>query len=167
MLVDHLVELGHDQIAHATGGAGPNADARRDQYLVAIKQHGLQPDVIESAYTEEAGFRTAETLLARPQLPTALIAANDRCAVGVLMTLARRGVEVPRDMSIVGFDDSSVARLPFVQLTTVRHDPASLAAEALTALIRRIEDPDAPVVTYQDAPELIVRQSSGPRRPTL
>lgn len=162
LLVDHLVDLGHSAIAHATGGDGPNAASRRSEYEAAMRRHGLEPDVIESAYTEEAGSRAAEILLARSELPTALLAANDRCASGVLATLARRGVAVPGDISVVGFDDSSVARLPFIQLTTVRHDPTRLASQALDAITARIEDPSLPVVAHRDAPSLVVRHSSGP-----
>ncbi|MCJ1715843.1 LacI family DNA-binding transcriptional regulator [Curtobacterium sp. VKM Ac-2922] len=164
LLVDHLVSLGHRQIVHATGGSGPNASSRRDEYVGAMRRHGLEPDVVESAYTEQAGSAAAVALLERPTLPTALMAANDRCAVGALATLARRNVAVPETISVVGFDDSSVARLPFIQLTTVRHEPARLAAQALEAIIARIDDPDRPTVVHRDAPELVVRQSTGPAR---
>lgn len=164
LLVDHLVSLGHTAIAHATGGSGPNARARVEAYEAAMRRSGLLPDVVESAYTEEAGSHAAEVLLTRSELPTAVLAANDRCASGVLLTLVSRGVAVPADISVVGFDDSSVARLPFVQLTTVRHDPVRLASEALDAITARIEDPTRPTVAHRDAPSLVVRRSSGPAR---
>lgn len=164
LLVDHLRSLGHQRITHVTGGTGPNAASRLDEYRKAMSSHGLTADVIDAAYTEEAGARAAEVLLERDTLPTAVLAANDRCATGVLATLVRRGVSVPGDVSVVGFDDSSVARLPFTQLTTVRHDPARLAAQALEAVTTRIDSPDAPIVTHRDTPELVVRRSSGPVR---
>lgn len=165
LLLEHLVGLGHRAITHVTGGEGPNAAERRNEYRAAMTSRGLTPDVVEAEYTEEAGARAAETLLARPSLPTAILAANDRCATGVLATLVRRGVAVPDDVSVVGFDDSSVARLPFIELTTVRHDPRRLAAQALDAISSRIDSPDAERVTQRDVPELIVRRSSGPARP--
>lgn len=164
LLIDHLVGLGHEHITHVTGGSGPNAASRLDEYRAAMITRGLSPDVLEAAYTEEAGARAAEALLDRPALPTAILAANDRCASGVLATLVRRGVAVPDDVSVVGFDDSSVARLPFVQLTTVRHDPSRLAAQALEAVSTRIDHPEAPIVTHRDIPELVVRRSTGPAR---
>lgn len=164
LLVDHLVHLGHRSITHVTGGAGPNAASRLDAYRSAMSAHGLAPDVIDAAYTEEAGAHAAAELLERDHLPTAILAANDRCASGVLATLVRRGIAVPEDVSVVGFDDSSVARLPFTQLTTVRHDPSRLAAQALEAVSARIDDPGVPIVTHRDAPELVVRQTSGPAR---
>lgn len=164
LLLEHLTGLGHSRITHVTGGTGPNAAERCEQYRGAMLAHGFEPDVVEAAYTEEAGSRAAVALLERDRLPTAIIAANDRCATGVLMTLVRRGVSVPRDVSVVGFDDSSVARLPFIQLTTVRHDPRRLAAQALDAISGRIESPAAERVTHRDAPELVVRHSTGPAR---
>ncbi|MDN3311187.1 LacI family DNA-binding transcriptional regulator [Microbacterium oryzae] len=162
LLVDHLVHLGHRRIAHVTGGSGPNAESRRRQYQRAMRCHALEADVVEAAYTETAGARAAEALLARESRPTAIIGANDRCASGVLATLVAAGVTVPEEVSVVGFDDSSVARLPYTQLTTVRHDPVRLACAALDALIGRIDEPDAPVVEHRETPELIVRRTSGP-----
>lgn len=164
LLLDHLVGLGHRAITHVTGGAGPNAAERRSEYCAAMTERGLAPDVVEAEYTEEAGAHAAEVLLARPDLPTAILAANDRCATGVLGTLVRRGIAVPNDVSIVGFDDSSVARLPYVELTTVRHDPRRLAAQALDAVTARIDSPGAERVVRRDAPELVVRRSTGPAR---
>jgi DNA-binding LacI/PurR family transcriptional regulator len=165
LLVDHLAGLGHERIAYVTGGSGPNAADRRAAYLAALEDRALPPDIIEGAFTEQGGAAAAEALLARGVLPTAIMAANDRTAVGVLSTLVRHGVRVPEDVSVAGFDDSSVAALPYVQLTTVRHDPGALAAQALDAVIRRIEDPDAPVVSHRDAPELVIRRSTS--RPSM
>lgn len=162
LLLEHLTSLGHSRIAHVTGGEGPNAAERREEYRKAMLGRGFEPDIIEAAYTEEAGAWAAADLLERDQLPTAIIAANDRCATGVLATLVRQGVSVPQDVSVVGFDDSSVARLPFIQLTTVRHDPRRLAWQALEAVSRRIESPDTQRVAHRDAPELVVRNSTGP-----
>jgi DNA-binding LacI/PurR family transcriptional regulator len=164
LLLDHLVGLGHREITHVTGGEGPNAAERRSEYCAAMISRGLTPDVVEAEYTEEAGARAAGALLSRPALPTAILAANDRCATGVLATLVRRGVAVPEDVSVVGFDDSSVARLPFIELTTVRHDPRRLAAQALDAISSRIDSLGADRVTQRDVPELVVRRSSGPAR---
>lgn len=164
LLMEHLSALGHRDLVYVTGGDGPNAASRRDACLRQARRLGLSVDVLEAAFTETAGAEAADVLLARPSLPTAILGANDRCAAGLLATLVRAGVRVPEDVSVVGFDDSSVARLPFTQLTTVRHDPARLAAQALDALIARIEDPERPVVEHRDAPDLVVRHSSGRAR---
>jgi LacI family transcriptional regulator len=164
LLIDHLVELGHRAITHVTGGTGPNAESRRVEYLRAIGRHGLEADVVEAAYTEAAGAAAAGLLLDRALLPTAVLCANDRCAAGLLATLVERGVTVPDDVSVVGFDDSSIARLPYTQLTTVRHDPARLASQALDAVVQRIEAPEAPIVEHRDVPEIVIRRTSGPAR---
>ena len=165
LLVEHLVELGHKRIAYVTGGDGPNAAERRDAYAAEMRGRGLVPDVVDGSFTEQGGADAAGILLARGKLPTAVMAANDRAASGMLSTLVRRGVRVPEDISVAGFDDSSVAALPYIDLTTVRHEPRALAAQALDAVLRRIDEPDAPVVAHRDVPELIVRSSSGLRRP--
>jgi DNA-binding LacI/PurR family transcriptional regulator len=164
LLMEHLAAFGHRDFVYVTGGDGPNAASRRDSCLQQAERLGVAVEVLEAAFTETAGARAADEILARPALPTAILGANDRCAAGLLATLVRAGVRVPEDVSVVGFDDSSVARLPFTRLTTVRHDPARLAAQALDALLARIEDPDRPIVAHRDAPELVVRRSSGPAR---
>lgn len=162
LLVEHLAGLGHRAIAHVSGGDGPNARERRLAYEAAMERRGLAPDVVPAAFTEDAGARAAQDLLARKRLPSAILAANDRCAAGVLATLVRAGVRVPADVSVAGFDDSSIARLPYTQMTTVRHDPARLAGAALDAIVRRIDDPDATTVRHLEPPLLIVRASTGP-----
>lgn len=162
LLVDHLTGLGHTRIVHVTGGEGPNADERRDAYLAAMASRDLVPVVIDGSFTEAGGASAAERMLALDDLPTAIMAANDRAAVGVLMALARRGVAVPGDVSVAGFDDSSVAALPHIGLTTVRNDPRVLAERALDAVLARIEEPDAPVLAYRSAPKLVVRSSTAP-----
>lgn len=164
LLVDHLVGLGHRAIAHVTGGGGPNAEPRRRAYVDAMARHRLAPDVLPAAFTEAAGAQAGQMLLERDRMPTAVLAANDRCAAGVLGILVRHGVDVPAQVSVVGFDDSSIARLPYTRLTTVRHDPARLAERALDALVHRIDVPDAPVVQHREPPQLVVRETSGPAR---
>ncbi|WP_200941030.1 LacI family DNA-binding transcriptional regulator [Microbacterium sp. Root53] len=162
LLVEHLAGLGHRAITHVSGGDGPNARERRLAYEAAMERRGLALDVVPAAFTEDAGARAAQDLLARKRLPSAILAANDRCAAGVLGTLVRAGVRVPADVSVAGFDDSSIARLPYTQMTTVRHDPARLAGAALDAIVRRIDDPDATTVRHLEPPLLIVRASTGP-----
>ena len=112
-------------------------------------------------YTEIAGARAAEKILASDQLPTAVIAANDECALGVLDSLIRAGVKVPDDMSVVGYDDSRIASLPFVDLTTVRQDAAMMATAAVKAAVERLDggrqDPRSVVLPAK----LVVRSTTG------
>jgi DNA-binding LacI/PurR family transcriptional regulator len=93
-------------------------------------------------------------------LPTGVVAFNDRCALGLLATFRSNGVEVPERVSVVGYDDSRVARLPWADLTTIRQNTSVLATEAIRLAVDRIDAPGPPrdVVV---APELVVRGSTG------
>jgi DNA-binding LacI/PurR family transcriptional regulator len=162
--VDHVVALGHREIVHVDGGTGPNADARRTGYLEAMKAHGLgdRARVLPGAYHEDAGIAAANTLLAEPALPTAVLAGNDRAALGLLDTLRRRGIDVPGQVSVVGYNDDRLARLSHVDLTTVRQDAGLLARHAVRAAAARLDDPDlAPGETVL-TPRLVIRGTTGP-----
>ena len=169
LAVEHLVQLGHTKIVHVDGGVGPNAAERRNGYSENMRAFDLEQhvDIIASAYTEEDGAHAALSLLGRDIMPSAVICCNDRCALGLVETLVRRGVRIPEDLSVVGYDDSSVASLPFLNLTTVRHSPTRLAEIAIDVLVRRLDDGSEfpPSRTLVDA-ELVVRTTTGPpRRP--
>lgn len=162
--VDHLVELGHRAIAHVDAGTRTGAAERRRGYRTAMRRHGLEAeiDVIPGDYTQEAGAHAAEEIFARPVRPTAVVAANDDCASGLVDSLLRRHVEVPAEISVIGYDDSSLARLPFLNLTTVRQDAAKLAELAVEAVVERLEESRAEVRKVTLAPQLIRRGTTGP-----
>ncbi|MFJ8531861.1 LacI family DNA-binding transcriptional regulator [Streptomyces sp. NPDC093591] len=166
--MDHLVELGHRWIVHIDGGRGPGSAERRRAYRAAMRRHGLQAEqrVIPGAHTEDSGIETGRMLLAeRDQglpLPTAVLAGNDRCAMGLLMTLTRAGVEVPRDMSVVGYDDSHLSHLMPIGLTTVRQDAVLMAENAVRFAVERLENPGLEPREAVLDPKLVVRGSSGP-----
>ncbi|SEC96696.1 DNA-binding transcriptional regulator, LacI/PurR family [Streptomyces melanosporofaciens] len=164
--VDHLVAQGHRAIAHIDGGAMPAAEERRRGYRAAMRRHGLADhiQIHPGDYTEESGARAARDLLARAELPTAVIAGNDRCAHGLLGMFLRAGVHVPEDVSIVGYDDSQLARLSFIDLTSVRQDAAEAAEVAVRAAVERLDEgrtADRDIVLN---PTLVVRGSTGPAR---
>ncbi|WP_129660504.1 LacI family DNA-binding transcriptional regulator [Rothia halotolerans] len=166
LVIEHLVGLGHSRIAYVTGGDGPNGETRRAAYEEAMASHGLTGsiDVVPGRYTEEGGAEATLRILSRERLPTAVVGGNDRIAMGVLGTLIRHGLRVPADVSVAGFDDASLARLPYVQLTTVGYDPARLADLAMAGMIRRIEEPNAVPVRHREAPHFVLRSSTaGPR----
>lgn len=164
LAVDHLVELGHRDITYVGPSTGPNAAERLEGYRASMRAHGLEDraDAIEADYTEDAGYTAAQQLLLRVPRPTALVCANDRCAFGVMETLLREGVRVPQDISIVGFDDSTVARLPFIDLTSVQPNPELMARLGLEAAARRLSDPDHPEWYRSVPPTLVVRGTSSP-----
>ena len=165
--VDHLVSLGHRAIAYIDGGENPGAGDRSAGYRTAMGDHGLGAEirVVAGGYTEDEGARAARRMLA-DGLPTAVIAANDPCAVGVLDTVLRAGVRVPDDLSVVGYDDSRFAALPGIDLTSVRQDIPKMARLAVKAAVERLERPTRKPKDVVLRPKLVVRgTTSAPRGP--
>lgn len=165
--VDHLVGLGHERIVHVDGGDGPNAATRRAGYRDAMAAHGLGEHirVLPGAYHEDAGIAAARTLLSEQDPPTAVAAANDRCAVGLLDTLRRGGIGVPDRISVVGYNDDRLSRLAHIDLTTVRQDVAALSRAAVRAVADRLDGPGADPIRLVITPELVVRGTTGPPVP--
>jgi DNA-binding LacI/PurR family transcriptional regulator len=163
--VDLLVDLGHRRIRHVDGGRHPGAAERRRGYRAAMRRHGLIPDVVKGDHSEESGVRAALDLLDGTAGITAVLAGNDRCAVGVLDTLRRGGVDVPADISVVGYDDSRLARLTHVDLTTVAQDAERTARLAVGAVVERL-DGDASMSPRDIllTPRLVIRGTTGPAR---
>ena len=133
--VRHLVELGHRRIAHLTGPDGvSSATTRRAAFREAIADHGLPaadaPVLSCAAFTEDAGRVGAEALLARSPRPTAIFAANDLIALGVLRATAARGLRCPQDISVIGFNDMRFADAFSPPLTTVHVPHQLMGAEA-------------------------------------
>ena len=158
-VVDHLVELGHRRVVHVTGGSGSIAVDRRNGYLRAMRRHGLDEHValIDGDFTENAGVDAAKALLNAPELPTAVICANDRSAVGVLDALRRAGIDVPGEVSISGYDDSFLAQLGHVDLTSVSQAPREQANRAVEAVVERLDDGRTKPVASVLMPQLVVR----------
>ncbi|MCU1406298.1 MAG: LacI family transcriptional regulator [Glaciihabitans sp.] len=166
LAVTHLVELGHTLIAYADAGDGPNAPERLSGYRQSMSRHGLinNIDVIPAGYSEEKGYTVARHLLSREQLPTAIVCCNDRCAFGLVETLVRAGVRIPEDISVIGFDDSTIARLPFVQLTSVRSDSDRMAHVAIEATLNRLQHPHGEDWAHPVETSLTIRQTTGVAR---
>jgi DNA-binding LacI/PurR family transcriptional regulator len=156
--VDHLVGIGHHAIAYIDGGDNPGAEHRRDGYRAAMTDHGLtaQIRVVPGGYTEDEGAAAARTMLAGG-MPTAVIAANDPCAIGVLDVVLRAGLTVPGDLSVIGYDDSRFARLPGIDLTSVRQDIPKMARLAVKAVVERLDQPARKPKDVALRPKLVVR----------
>jgi DNA-binding LacI/PurR family transcriptional regulator len=163
LAVGHLAELGHGCILHIDGGRGANASARRRGYEAAMRTLGLadRVRVLGGDYTDVAGLRAAERLLAAGDLPTAIFAANDLVAVGVRDRLEDSGVRVPDDISLVGYDNTFLAGLHHVDLTTVNQPRALMGRLAIEALVERVEQGRTDPVVHRLAPSLVVRGSTG------
>jgi DNA-binding LacI/PurR family transcriptional regulator len=154
MAVDHLVALGHKDIVHIDGGGGSQAAPRRTGYRLAMTRHGLTPRVVRGEYTEAAGAAAIRGLTTPF---TAVIAANDLNAVGVLSALADAGLRVPADVSVVGYDNTWLAALRHINLTTIdqpRHEMGRLAANAL---VTRVRDGRGEPVRHLLRPTLVTR----------
>jgi DNA-binding LacI/PurR family transcriptional regulator len=166
--VGHLATLGHRAIAYVDGGRGPIAADRRRGYRTAMRRHRLggHVQVIAGDHTEAAGTRAARALLeADRPLPTAVVAYNDHCALGLLDAFSRAGVAVPADVSVVGYDDSSLSRLAHVNLTTVSQDARRQAEHAMAAAVERLEGGRGAPREVVLAPHLVVRGTTGPPAP--
>ncbi len=164
--VDHLVGLGHRRIAHVDGGRAPGAADRRRGYREALHRHGLDGEVriLPGGLTEDEGAAAARTLLAEGP-PTAVTVFNDRCAAGLLDVVRRAGLAVPGDVSVVGYDDSRLARLSHVALTTVAQDVEQLTAGALTRAVERLDGATVARRELVVPPRLVVRETTGPPDP--
>jgi DNA-binding LacI/PurR family transcriptional regulator len=162
--VDHLVGLGHQDIAFVDGGPGRVAAGRRRGYAAAMRRHGLADHslVIPGDHTEEAGTRAAPAVTGGARPSTAVVSFNDRVAIGLLDALTRAGVTVPGDVSIVGYDDSPLSRLTHVRLTTVSQNSRQLTEHAVAAVVERL---DGGRTTHREVvlpPHLVVRTTTGP-----
>lgn len=161
-LVARLVELGHRHVVHVSGGANRPARDREKSLARALRHHGLEPSVVPGSFVEDGGRQAAFRLLEQSHLPTAVVAANDLVAVGVMGVLHTAGIRVPDDVSVVGFDDSPVAGLEIIGLTTVRQHIDELGEVALASLLGRIEEPGRPRRVRLLGSELVERRTLGP-----
>ncbi|MEU7818058.1 LacI family DNA-binding transcriptional regulator [Pseudonocardia sp. NPDC049154] len=161
--VEHLVALGHREIAYLAGPDGFANDMRLRGYRGACLRLGVQPRELgpfNARFSD--GIRAADLVLATPA--TAVVAYNDEVAVGVLNRLVDRGLRVPDDLSVVGVDDTSLAEMVSPRLTTVRLPAAESGRAAVRMLLDLVAGRSAPVEPLLLPAELIVRSSTGPVR---
>ena len=164
----HLLDLGHRRIAHIAGHVPGSANAvgtlRRTGYENAMREHGLADHIrVETAdYTDDGGYRAAVRLLRSPRPPTAIFAVDDLTCLGAQAAAAELGVTVPGELSLVGYDNTHLARLRSIWLTSVDSGGAELGRLAARTLAARIDDPTLPAQVHLLTPTLQVRGSSGP-----
>ncbi|WP_460355522.1 LacI family DNA-binding transcriptional regulator [Mycobacterium sp. ZZG] len=165
--IDYLVGLGHRRIHHVDGGKDPGSADRLRAYRGAMSAHGLADEivVIPGAHNEEAGAAAAHTMLAAPRLPTAVLAGNDRCALGVLDVFTRAGVDVPGRVSLMGYDDSRLSENPRIDLTTIHQDAGEIARRSVELAIQLLVEGSSRATDVVLEPTLIVRGTTAPPSP--
>jgi DNA-binding LacI/PurR family transcriptional regulator len=165
--VNHLIALGHKRIAHIT--LAPLSDhsvsyARLLHYRRALNKAGIQSTdelVRFGNYSAESGFTAVQDLLRKKPYPTAVFAGNDTVAIGVMAAVQQKGLRIPEDIAVVGYDDIPIAAYTSPPLTTVRVpavEPGRIAGEMVIALLRG-EKPEQRVVRLES--EVVVRESCG------
>jgi LacI family transcriptional regulator len=167
--VQHLLSQGHERIAALTGISEWLASIERlNGYHSAHASAGVLSDptlVVEADFTLEGGELAAATLLDLPNPPTAIFAFNDNMAVSVLRAARKRGLRVPEDLSVVGFDDSEQAAIVTPALTTVRQPLAEMGRMAVSLLLRLLENQRVEGLNVELQTRLVVRDSTAPPRP--
>jgi len=164
-LTAHLAGQGHRRIGVI---AGPDewlaSDGRLAGHHAALADAGVLPaaDLVRHVEPTVAnGYRAAAELLDLPDRPTALVGFNDKTAVGALRAAAERGLRVPDDLSVAGFDDIDLSRATSPMLTTVRQPLAELGRMAVTLLVRLLERHELEALHVELATDLVIRGSTG------
>lgn len=162
----YLVELGHKRIAHISGREHhPDADARLNGYEMALKEAGIaiiKELIVEGNFRRQSGVLAVDTLLSRGISFSAIFAANDQMAYGIRLGLYRRGIRVPEDLSLVGFDDEPAASYMIPPLTTVRQPAVELGLEAAKVILARLRGENRSIPSLEG--QLVVRESTAINR---
>jgi LacI family transcriptional regulator len=162
----YLVQLGHRRIGFVTGDMelGCSAD-RLAGYRQVLAEYGLPVDprlISPGDFFQPSGFAAGQALLSLPHPPTAIFASNDEMALGVMAAAIERGLSIPDDLSIIGFDDTPRAGLAYPALTTVRQPLEEMGRTATRMLIQLIDDPHLQIEQVQLQTKLILRGSCRP-----
>jgi LacI family transcriptional regulator len=164
--VDHLTGLGHRRVAAITGPSSWLASIDRlDGYHAALAARGILAPaeyIRESDFQLEGGHLATQQLLDLPEPPTAIFAFNDNMAIGAMRAAQDRGLVIPRDLSVVGFDDSWGATIVSPPLTTVSQPLQEMGRVAVSLLIRLLEGRRVQTLRIELSTKLVVRQSTGP-----
>jgi len=160
----HLIALGHERVAHIDGQTGPGAEERRAGYLTAMARHRLEPQIASGEFTDEGGYRAGRALLEGSRTPTAIFACNDLAAIGAMTALEEAGLSVPGDVSLVGYDNTSLAAMRHIALTSVDQPRRQMGELALELLEQRRHRPELRGRVRTVRPHLVERSSTAPVR---
>ena len=166
LMVDHLVALGHKRILHTSHPAGRLKrpfvlahTARCDGYVNAMKRHGLEPEVSETSYSDAGGYQAVKEALAGPTPPTAVFAGADIAAFGALRAVEERGLRVPQDITVAGYDNVYASAIGRVSLTTIDQSGHLTGQMGARLLLERLNGRTQPV-HYVVSPRLMPRGTS-------
>lgn len=164
LVVEHLAALGHKRILHVDGARNASARERRDGYRRGMKLAGLADwiDVRVGGDDEADAFDVVDELLEVGERPSAIFAFNDLLAAGVLDRLDDAELRVPADISLVGYDNTFIAELRHLSLTTINQPRFAMGRLAVETILERIEDGRDEPVHHTLEPELVVRGTTGP-----
>lgn len=158
----HLIELGHRRIGHVSGGDAAGAPLRTSGYVGAMRDARLEPIVVVGAFTESSGAAAATELFDEFTDCTAVFAGNDLSALGVLDVIDGLGLDVPGDVSLVGYDNTYVAALRHIGLTSIDQHGERLGRIAVSLLIERLERGRTEARHEVIAPTLVARDTTAP-----
>lgn len=164
--VEHLRGLGHSAIGFISGPADlTSARVRRKAFIASMKRMGLEPDkelIEEGNHRMDGGHNAMARLLRKEVRPTAVLTSNDMSAIGAIGAIMEQGLRVPRDISVIGFDDIAMSEYTQPPLTTVRLPRAEIAKLAFRALHGIQDAATAKGAEYRIEPTLVLRKSTGP-----
>jgi LacI family transcriptional regulator len=166
LATQHLIDLGHRNIAYVGGRMDhPDARDREKGYLMALEKAGIevrQELIIEGTFRRQSGVLAVEMLLSNRNSFSAIFAANDQMAYGVRLGLYRRGIRVPEDVSLVGFDDEPAAAFMIPPLTTIRQPAVEMGLEAARIVLARMRDESTSPAQLNA--KLVIRESTAVNR---
>lgn len=164
--VQHLAALRHERIGFITGPLTlKSAQARRDAFLQSMKEIGMTVDpalILEGNHTLEGGEEAFEQMLTVPSRPTAVLCSNDMTAMGVMRKSYSEGIVIPRDLSVIGFDNIRIAQYMLPPLTTIEMSQAEIARMAFQALLKDVQRkvPNPKGTEYVLMTSLVLREST-------
>lgn len=165
LAVEHLISLGHTKIACITGGSDEQITSlkRKNGYQMAMKKHKLkivEDYVVEGDFLMTSGYLAGKQLLAMECRPTAVFAFNDLMAIGVLSAAHECGLNVPRDLSVIGYDDIELSSYSSPPLTTVNQNRGKVAKSVFDILFEMMSEPSAGKRRIKIIPKLVVRETT-------
>ncbi len=160
LAAQHILRRPQSLIAHIDGGNGAGSHPRREAFLQLLDSNGLERVVLSGNYTQEAGYRRGRELFGRSERPTAVFAANDLTALGILGAAREFGFQAGTDFDLVGFDDIKMAGYDYVSLTTISYSRSEMGRIAAELMQRRCQLPGSDPSISEILPQLVVRKTS-------